>query len=77
MAGAKRGRRRSRGSIERQPNGALKVSVYAGYDPITGKRHYLRETVPAGPQAEAQAEKIRIRSPDRQCGQVFESSAQQ
>ncbi|MFR9804435.1 tyrosine-type recombinase/integrase [Pseudonocardia sp. RS010] len=31
--------------------------VYAGTDPVSGKRHYLRETIPAGPKAEAEADK--------------------
>jgi integrase len=35
--------------------------VYAGIDPITNKRHYLTETVPAGPKAAKQAEKVRTR----------------
>jgi hypothetical protein len=37
------------------------VRVYAGVDPLTGKRHDLIETVPAGPKAEAEAEKVRTR----------------
>jgi len=53
--------RRARGNVEILPSGALRVSVYAGVDPLTGRRHYLRETVPAGPQAEANAEKARRR----------------
>lgn len=43
---------RSRGSIETLPSGALRVRVYAGSDPVTGRRHYLTETVPAGPTAQ-------------------------
>jgi integrase len=35
--------------------------VYAGVDALTGKRIYLRETVPAGPRAATQAEKVRAR----------------
>lgn len=34
---------RSRGSVGELPSGALRVAVYAGFDPLTGKRHYLRE----------------------------------
>jgi hypothetical protein len=37
------------------------VSVYAGYDPVTGRRHYLREMVPAGPKAQAEAERVLTR----------------
>jgi integrase len=49
--------RRQRGSIQELPSGALRVSVYAGTDPLTGRRHYLRETIPAGPSAQAEADK--------------------
>ncbi len=45
------------GSIEELPSGALRVSVYAGTDPLTGGRHYLRETIQAGPHAEGEAQK--------------------
>jgi integrase len=31
--------------------------VYAGTDPLTGRRHYLRESIPAGPNAHAEAQK--------------------
>ena len=51
-------RKRSKGSVEQLPSGALRVAVYAGTDPLTGKRHYLREVVPAGPKAAAEAEKV-------------------
>jgi integrase len=37
------------------------VKVYAGEDPVTGKRHYLSEVVPAGARAAAAAEKVRTR----------------
>ncbi len=47
---------RNRGSIEQLPSGALRVSVYAGTDPLTGWRHYLRESIPAGPGVDAQAQ---------------------
>lgn len=49
--------RRQRGSIEELPSGGLRVSVYAGSDPLTGRRHYLRESIPAGPSAHAEAQK--------------------
>lgn len=37
------------------------MRVYAGIDALSGKRNYLVETVPAGPKARAEAEKIRTR----------------
>ncbi|RIQ29136.1 GntR family transcriptional regulator [Jiangella rhizosphaerae] len=37
------------------------MRVYAGTDPVSGKEHYLRETVPAGPTAESEARKVRTR----------------
>ena len=55
------GQRRAKGSIETLPSGALRVSVYAGIDPVTKRRHYLREIVPAGPKAEDRAEAARAR----------------
>jgi integrase len=61
MTIAARPRRRARGRIEVLPSGALRVSVYAGLNPVTKQRHYLREVVPAGPKAAAQAEKVRTR----------------
>lgn len=57
MGRASRRRKRPKGAVEELPSGALRVKVYAGLDPLTKKRHYLRETVPAGPRAEAAAEK--------------------
>lgn len=56
-----RAQRRQRGAIETLPSGSLRVKVYAGYDPVTGKRHYLDEVVPAGSRAAAEAEKVRAR----------------
>jgi integrase len=50
-------RKRQRGSIEQLPSGALRVSVYAGIDPVTGRRHYLREIIRPGAAA-AEAEKV-------------------
>ncbi len=52
---------RSRGSIEKLPSGALRVKAYAGYDPVTKRRHYLSETIPPGPTAERQASAARDR----------------
>ena len=57
MPGSTTRRKRSRGSIEELPSGSLRVSVYAGIDPVTKRRHYLREIIPAGQKAGAEAEK--------------------
>lgn len=59
-AGSTRGRR-SRGEIETLPSGSLRVRVYSGVDPITGKRVYLTEVIPAGKTAENEAKKARTR----------------
>ncbi|WP_203927987.1 tyrosine-type recombinase/integrase [Virgisporangium ochraceum] len=53
--------KRRRGEIENLPSGSLRVKVYAGIDPVTKRRHYLHETIPAGPTAEREAEKARTR----------------
>jgi hypothetical protein len=37
------------------------VRVYAGVDPVSKKRHYLVDTVPAGPSAARDAERVRTR----------------
>ncbi|MFE2618241.1 hypothetical protein ACFXA2_32020 [Micromonospora chalcea] len=37
------------------------MTVYAGVDPISGKRHYLTEVIPAGRTAAKEAEKARTR----------------
>jgi integrase len=55
------GRRRQRGTIDRLPSGALRVRVYAGTDPVTGRRHDLVEVVPPGSRAETLAEEARTR----------------
>ena len=52
---------RQRGEIEARASGSLRVRVYAGVDALTGRRHYLTASVPAGPKAYAEAEKIRRR----------------
>src|SRR3954466_1851849 len=49
------------GSIDTLPSGSLRVKVYAGYDPVSGRRLYLDEVVPAGPRATSEAEKVRTR----------------
>lgn len=53
--------RRRRGEIVQLPSGSLQVRVFAGADPVSGKRHYILETVAAGPKARAEAEKVRTR----------------
>lgn len=58
VARTAKARRRTRGSIEELPSGALRVCVYAGVDPVSGRRNYLRETVPAGDGAQKAAEKV-------------------
>lgn len=62
MTEARGGRRlRQRGEVEELPSGALRVKVYAGEDPLTGRRHFLRETIPASPTAAREAEQARAR----------------
>jgi integrase/DNA-binding transcriptional regulator YhcF (GntR family) len=62
MTAARNGqKRRVRGEIELLPSGSLRVKVYAGIDPLSGRRHYLNETVPPGPNAEKDAEQVRTR----------------
>ncbi|BCB90731.1 LacI family DNA-binding transcriptional regulator [Phytohabitans suffuscus] len=53
--------RAARGEIEKLPSGSLRVRVYAGVDPVSRKRRYLMETVPAGPTAAQEAEAVRAR----------------
>ncbi|GAA4673458.1 LacI family DNA-binding transcriptional regulator [Phytohabitans rumicis] len=52
---------RARGEIETLPSGSLRVRVYAGVDPVSKKRQYLVQTVPAGPRAIREAEEVRAR----------------
>lgn len=61
MASASRGSSRTRGRVEKLPSGSLRVSVYAGIDPVSKKRNYLVETVPAGTTAARDAERVRTR----------------
>ena len=61
MGSSRAGRKRVRGSIDRLPNGGLRVRVHAGYDAVTGKRHRLVEIIPPGPDARARAEAARTR----------------
>jgi integrase len=58
MTRTSRRRRRPQGGIEELPSGSLRVSAYSNIDPLSGKKHYLRELIPAGtPNAEKEAEK--------------------
>lgn len=43
------------------PSGSLRVSVYAGIDPAPKEKPYLVETIPAGPFAGRDAERVRTR----------------
>lgn len=61
MTRSRPGRQRSRGTIDELPSGALRVRVYAGKDPATGRRRDLVETIPAGPKAGRLAEAARTR----------------
>ena len=60
-AGCVWGRSRTRGGVERLPSGSLRVSVCAGIDPVSRKKHYLVETIPGGPSAARDAERVRTR----------------
>jgi len=53
----RRRRARSKGRIEQLPSGSLRVVVYPGQDPLTKRRHYLREIIPAAPRAAVEADK--------------------
>jgi integrase len=53
--------KRSRGEIEPLPSGSLRVKVYAGTNPVTGKKFYLTETVKPGPRQERTAEQVRTK----------------
>lgn len=46
-------RRRVEGSIETLPSGRLRVRVYAGSDPLTGRQRYIREIVDTPDEAKA------------------------
>jgi hypothetical protein len=58
-------RRGARGSICRLPSGSLRVRVYAGANPVTGRQRCLSETIPDGPTALADAEAACRRLVDR------------
>ncbi|MGX7825730.1 tyrosine-type recombinase/integrase [Actinokineospora sp. 24-640] len=57
MGRQKAAERRRRGEVETLPSGSLRVRVYAGVDPVTGKRYYMTEVIPPGPKAQKLAEK--------------------
>ena len=61
MGANKRRRRRARGSIDELPSGSLRVRVYGGTEPLTGREIRLVETIPDGPKAQAAAEKTLTR----------------
>jgi integrase len=61
MAKAAGANKRPRGEIHKLPSGSLRVRVYAGIDPVTGRKHHLTEVIPAGPRADKLAEKARTR----------------
>lgn len=54
-----------RGSIGRLPSASLRVRVYAGANPVTGRPRYLTQTIPAGPNAGEEAEAACRRLLDR------------
>lgn len=57
MAPSARAPERPRGSVERLPSGSLRVRVYAGVDPLSGKRHYLTEVIPLEADASRESAK--------------------
>ena len=61
MAAASRATGRQRGRVETLPSGSLRVKVYAGIDPISGRRNDLTETIPPGPTAKRDAQKALTR----------------
>jgi integrase len=52
---------RQRGELEVLPSGSIRVKVYAGRDPVTGRKLHLTETIPAGPRQQKLAEQARTR----------------
>jgi integrase len=64
MATPKAPAKRRRGEIETLPSGSLRVRVYGGIDPVTGKRHYLTEIISPGRE---DAEKTRCCWPPDSC----------
>jgi hypothetical protein len=45
----------------RCPAGSLRMKVYAGTDPVSGRRHDLTETIPPGPTTKRDAQKALTR----------------
>ena len=53
---------RTRAWLNRNPGRRpVRVKVHAGIAPLSGRRHYRTETIPAGPRALAEAKKVRTR----------------
>jgi len=57
----RRSTERSCGHIEKLRSGSLRVKVYAGRDALLRKDLYLKETVPAGPEVEDRADRVRTK----------------
>ncbi|OLM32747.1 MULTISPECIES: hypothetical protein [unclassified Pseudonocardia] len=55
MTWARAGRRRQRGTIDRLPSGPLRVRVYGGQEPVSGKRNTLVGVIEPSPRQEARA----------------------
>jgi len=53
--------KRSRSTIDELPSGVFRVRTFAGRDPITKKRYDLPEVVPAGQNADREAERVLTR----------------
>src|SRR4051794_25625987 len=51
-----------RGHVEQLPSGRFRAVVYVGKDPVTGKKIYLKETLPS--------ESLAIEAQNRMLGQV-------
>jgi integrase len=50
------------GHVKQLPSGRFRAVVYLGKDPVTGKKRYLKETLPT--------ESLAIESQNRMLGQV-------
>ncbi len=48
----------AKGNVERLPSGSLRVRVYGGRDPVTGKEHRYRRTVKTEAQAAAELARL-------------------
>jgi integrase len=49
---------RRRGHVEERPNGKYRALAYAGIDPLTRKKRYLKKTVDTPQQAEIELTKL-------------------